>query len=1019
MNFKSHMFILIALLCSTISFAYDCNKQLADELFDKRQYSLAKSYYIELKSCDEISKNQSEMIDYKIAFCALELFNKDAEYLLLKFIKDYSSSFLINDANYQLTRLYFMNKEYSRVIARSSLVDVNQLNDTQKTTFYFRQAYANFVEEQYDQSKLAFYEIRDADFRFKELVKYFPAHIAYLEGNYATALKGFQQLSGVNSLGKIASYYIAQIYYFQKRFDDLLEYAIPLVDSVEHTRNNELNRLIADAYYFKNDYKKAIEYLNNYKESFGLSRLEKYQLAYSHSKLLQYDQAIAYFDEILDVKDSLSQFASYHLGECYVRINKKNYGANAFKYCSSLDYDLSLKEDAFFNYVKLTVENKGSYNNAIDVIKDYLQAFPESQNKDEVEGFLLNAYSSSRNYPSAIKFLQSLESLNYEQQFMLQRVSFFNGINLFNDKKYERAITSFALSISNDVGGDFSSLANYWKAESYYNLHKYEEAILAYKKFIFNPSSISTNKYNDGYYGLAYSNFKLNNYKEAIRWFRKFVDNDKILDDKKADSFFRIADSYFLSKDYQRSIEFYALAQSENIFDIDYAIFQQVICHGLLSQNDLQVSLLKILVNEYSESPYHDDALFILAEETDQDFDYRIELFDRLLNDHPSSILVKSTLLKLGLHYYNTDNNIKALEFFRKVIENYPSTIEAKEALTAYKNISIEEGNVKDYLSFVDGLSNFNVSKSAQDSITFEAAESLFFNQDFDASISSLSDYLNNFSQPIFKNTAQFYLAESLYNLNKISESLDQYLQLNDLKDSRYQERVLSQISSIEFNEKQYGIAALHFSELIEIAQDKEVIRSATISLFECNKKLELKDEIIRLSKVILKMDKVDEQLLLEVRLILADDLFSQTEYYAAKKEYTSISQSTKNSFGAKAKYQLALLSFIAEDYQSVEAIVFDLSENFNNNYFIAKGFVLLSDLYVEQQNYFQAIATLESIIENYDENDDVRQDAIEKLSNVRALESKKAEIKETSLIIDLLNDIEFEEEENLYKDEE
>ena len=204
----------------------------------------------------------------------------------------------------------------------------------------------------------------------------------------------------------------------------MLEYAIPLVDSVEHTRNNELNRLIADAYYFKNDYKKAIEYLNNYKESFGLSRLEKYQLAYSHSKLLQYDQAIAYFDEILDVKDSLSQFASYHLGECYVRINKKNYGANAFKYCSSLDYDLSLKEDAFFNYVKLTVENKGSYNNAIDVIKDYLQAFPESQNKDEVEGFLLNAYSSSRNYPSAIKFLQSLESLNYEQQFMLQRVSF-------------------------------------------------------------------------------------------------------------------------------------------------------------------------------------------------------------------------------------------------------------------------------------------------------------------------------------------------------------------------------------------------------------------------------------------------------------------------------------------------------------------------------------------------------------------------------------------------------------------
>ena len=55
---------------------------------------------------------------------------------------------------------------------------------------------------------------------------------------------------------------------------------------------------------------------------------------------------------------------------------------------------------------------------------------------------------------------------------------------------------------------------------------------------------------------------------------------------------------------------------------------------------------------------------------------------------------------------------------------------------------------------------------------------------------------------------------------------------------------------------------------------------------------------------------------------------------------------------------------------RAAENMIFELAENYSNDYFIAKSFILLSDIYVLQSNIFQARATLESIINNYDGSD-------------------------------------------------
>ena len=57
-------------------------------------------------------------------------------------------------------------------------------------------------------------------------------------------------------------------------------------------------------------------------------------------------------------------------------------------------------------------------------------------------------------------------------------------------------------------------------------------------------------------------------------------------------------------------------------------------------------------------------------------------------------------------------------------------------------------------------------------------------------------------------------------------------------------------------------------------------------------------------------------------------------------------------------------------------------------NYWVAKSFIALADVYVAKENYFQAKETLRSVIDNY-KGEDLRQEARAKLAEVERKEPK------------------------------
>ena len=71
---------------------------------------------------------------------------------------------------------------------------------------------------------------------------------------------------------------------------------------------------------------------------------------------------------------------------------------------------------------------------------------------------------------------------------------------------------------------------------------------------------------------------------------------------------------------------------------------------------------------------------------------------------------------------------------------------------------------------------------------------------------------------------------------------------------------------------------------------------------------------------------------------------------------------------GAEAKYFLAYLSYLDSNYTESERLIFELANNYTSTFYISKSFILLSDIYCLQNKFFQAIAVLESVIDNSEE---------------------------------------------------
>jgi TolA-binding protein len=120
-------------------------------------------------------------------------------------------------------------------------------------------------------------------------------------------------------------------------------------------------------------------------------------------------------------------------------------------------------------------------------------------------------------------------------------------------------------------------------------------------------------------------------------------------------------------------------------------------------------------------------------------------------------------------------------------------------------------------------------------------------------------------------------------------------------------------------------------------------------------------------------------------RYLLAKSYQNMGETTKATEAFKLVDQLDPGEFGAEAKYELCQDAFRKNQLDESENMIYELSESYADYpYWVAKGFILLADIYVQRDNTFQAEQTLQSIIDNYN-GDDLKQVARQKLDELKS----------------------------------
>jgi TolA-binding protein len=927
-----------------------------------------------------------ENSQYYEAFCALNLNNDDAESMFLRFIKEHPENPLTRQAYFQIGKSYFKQGNYEKSLEWFDKVQAVELNGHDNTEYKFRKGYAYFSIGNFKDAQLLFAEVKAKKTEFTEDATYYFAYIAYLNKDYHLALVNFERLKNSKKYQNSYPYYISAVYFLDKRYDDVIHYAVPIVNSTHQQNETEMLRIIAASYFAKTDYDNAVKYYGRFQDrdqGRTQNTQDSYQIGYTFYKVGNYAQASTELEKLVEQKDIYSQSGNYTLGDVFLKMNNKQSARNAFLNASRLTYDKQLQEDALYEYAKLSYELDFN-TDALAATRLYLKNYPRSRRNDEMKVLLGEELLNSRNYKEAVDILEPIPNKSQSAQIAYQKVTYYRGLEFYNERAFENAIGIFLRSLKNPVDSKTEALTTYWMAESMYEVRKYTESVETFEQFLAMPEAKETDVANYANYALAYAAFYGEQYKKAANYFEKFLAGDVKDASTQNDAITRIGDSYFVLKSYGKALEYYNRIIAMHNQGEDYALFQRGMIQGLQGSLDTKISTLNDVLNKFPNSDYADDASFEIAYtyflKTDGD-KAKTDL-QAMIQKYPRSSYVPRALVTIGLIDYNAGSDDLAVESFKKVIQDYSSTDEAKQALKQIEKIYTDKGDAQTFINYATTTPIGNYTTADQESIMITAANNLYLKGDWQGTLGAVNAYFDKFpAKQIYEKQARFIRAQSLTNLNRTQEAVADYnLILNDWT-SAYSEKSLIAMAKLYIQQKKYNEAVVFLKRLETNAEYKADYTFAVNNLMLCYAEMQMPDDVLNYVKLVRENEKSAQEDKFRTGLYAGKAYLQRGDTTTAVKELNYTITNTKTVAAAEAKYNVALVEYLKGRYKTSQKMCFDLAKEMPNyDYWIAKTYILLADNYKALKDNFQAKATLQSIIDNYKADDEILSTAKQKL---------------------------------------
>ena len=932
---------------------------------------------------------ETQEFRYFSIVCQLIQADKKAEAHAIQFLDETNVQSWKDRIYYYLGNYYFSQQNWIAALNQYKLLSVANLSNSEIATMQFYQGYSHFVLKQYELAKPLLNSIRQlAEGVYKSAATYYYGLILFGEGKMNDAVSCFQQIENDPKFGKLAVYYTSQIMMARGEAEQVINYLEKNASLFQDTSypSAERKQVLGHAYFVKEDFSKALPLLSYYVNAgSGVSRVDQYEVAFSQFKLKQFIEAVNNFKKLTDVKDTIATYSLFYLGDSYVELNNKREARSAFSLCMQSAEKKELQSNAQLNFSKLSYE-LGYFDEAVRELESFIRNNPTSSSLIEAQEILFASLAASSNYKRALQVLEQIVNPSSQTQLLLPTVRFGRAVELFYDGDLVEAKKLLLRIINDKWATSFQGVAHFWLGEVCYLQKEYATAVPYYNKYISLGGVVSGEASPiHAYYNLGYAYLNLSQYKLALGQFEKVrygiqAGNTSL----ELDARLRAADCHLLLRQYKNAKQVY-----QTFVDIDapaapYAYFQLAAIAGIDNIND-KIRLLKELIIRYPQSSYVLNSKMGLADAYMEGERFRdaLPVLEDLLQN-AGTAEQPSLLFKMAVVFYNLDENEKALSYYQRLFEQYPSSAEAADALEELKAVYVDMGRATEYTTYLKKR-GITISVNLEDSLEYLVAEQQFDAKDYARAIPSLQQYLNQFSQGKYYSDAQFRLATSFYLQKEWEQAVVPLEELLNANPGKYQLDANFMIARIYYFElKKIDKASYWYEQLIPLTiktEDRLEIFRALLRANYQQKNWAVASQFGDSLSLYKEKSKEDQALgaLAKARQCFVDNKETEGQQLLA-----SVSLLNKAALAAEARYELALSHFRLQQWKVAEKMAFEtINKSGSYEWWVTKSYLLLGDIYLAQKDYFNAQATYQSIYENANDPA-LRKEALEKIELVK-----------------------------------
>ncbi|GAO44282.1 hypothetical protein FPE01S_03_03200 [Flavihumibacter petaseus NBRC 106054] len=973
--------------------------KLAKEFYQHEEYSLAypifKELYAQLRPVDRTSHalDYAE-IRYYTLVCGLRENEKGVLEEANEFVALDDNQSRVELMSFYLGEYYFRHQNYYEAVRYYEKTSVEHLSNEEVASLKFHQGYSYFNLQRFEQAKPLLDAVRQtkgsADYA---AANYYYGFIAFRDKQYREALNAFKEVENDPVYRDVVPYYIATIYYITGDKDKALQYAETNQKKGSGYYQLELQRLIGHAWFEKGDAAKALPYLENYaSKSKTPQRQDLYELAHSYYQTGNYTKAIAGFKQLSGKEDSLAQNAMYLLGDAYLKTGQKANARNAFLFCSINSSNPAQQEVSKFNYGKLSYE-LGFTDIALTELQQYLEKYPNGANQAEARELLIGVMARTSNYKDALVLLDGIKNPSEQAKQFFPAILYGRATELVNDGRLPEADALLDRTIKASYNQQVLPLAYFWKGEIAFRSNRFDDAIRYYSEYLAAPKVNSEVNPAHAHYNLGYAYLKKEQYQQAMGEFEKVAGKPTPRTGSvEQDAYARVADCYYMQRNYPKAGFYYDQIILNAWPASDYAGFQKAMIAGI-SKPAEKIRLLQQLQKQYGQSSLIPDANMEIANTylADEKFREALPFLNAIVRDPGSGGYKPKAYLSAGIAYFNLDNNAEALKQFNELLQLYPHSPEADEALDNARAIYLEEGKSSEYVAFSKKMGR-DISSAQQDSLAYAEAELQLSNGNFNNALQRYDAYLSKYPEGRYAVEANYYKAEIYMSRKDWTNAAAGYEAVAARVPNKFGEKSLLQAARLNFFDlKNYDKSAELYSRLKEFSTTEEnkleAMRGLLRSQYQLNKWADATPNAKELMDA--KGAGVDDKLL--ANMVLARAAQDAGQYDLAISYFKAAAGTSKGEMSAEARYGIAWCLFQQGKFKEAEKSAFEVvNKNGSYELWVTRSYLLLGDIYMKQGDLFNAKATYQSVLENSDIAE-IKEEAQRKLNEVSTAEKQQA----------------------------